>query len=123
MIEVVGIGNPIMDFLVHTNKIPATNGYSRMKEYSWQGGGKVPTALVTLGRLGVKTGIIGIVGADAFGRFSIEDFKRHNVDIQANSRPKRPDIILRMLVRTGNPGQKFYRAHPRIKKTDCRRSG
>ncbi|MGI6190037.1 MAG: carbohydrate kinase family protein [Caldicoprobacteraceae bacterium] len=80
MIEVVGIGNPIMDFLVHTNKIPATNGYSRMKEYSWQGGGKVPTALVTLGRLGVKTGIIGIVGADAFGRFSIEDFKRHNVD-------------------------------------------
>jgi len=80
MIEVIGIGNPIMDFLIHTNKIPMTNGFSRLKDYSWQGGGKVPSALVALGRLGVKTGIIGIVGDDAFGRFCIEDFKRHNVD-------------------------------------------
>ena len=76
MIEVVGIGNPIMDFLIHTNKIPVTNGVSRLMDYSWQGGGKVPSALVALGRLGVKTGIIGVVGDDAFGRFCIEDFKK-----------------------------------------------
>ena len=80
MIEVVGIGDPIMDFLIHTNRIPVTNGVSRLKDYSWQGGGKVPTALVALGILGVRTGIIGVVGADAFGRFCIDDFKRHNVD-------------------------------------------
>lgn len=80
MIEVVGIGNPVMDFLVHTNRIPTTNGVSVLEEYSWQGGGKVASALVALGRLGVETGIIGIVGSDAFGRFCIEDFKRHCVD-------------------------------------------
>lgn len=80
MIKVVGIGNPVMDFLIHTNKIPVTNGFSRLHDYSWQGGGKVASALVTLGRLGVKTGIVGIVGADVFGRFCIEDFQRHQVD-------------------------------------------
>ena len=80
MIKVVGIGNPVMDFLIHTKRIPVTNGVSGLEEYSWQGGGKVSSALVALGRLGVDTGIIGIVGADAFGRFCIEDFKKHQVD-------------------------------------------
>jgi len=80
MIKVVGIGAPVMDFLVHTNRIPATNSVSRLVEYSWQGGGKVPTALVTLGRLGIETGMVGVVGGDAFGRFLIEDFQRHKVD-------------------------------------------
>jgi len=80
VLKVIGIGNPVMDFLIHTNRIPKTNGVSRLEDYSWQGGGKVSSALVTLGRLGIKTGIIGVVGADAFGKFCIQDFKRHNVD-------------------------------------------
>ncbi|HHZ12638.1 MAG: carbohydrate kinase family protein [Caldicoprobacterales bacterium] len=81
MIKVVGIGNPVMDFLIHTRKIPKTNESCRLEEYSWQGGGKVPSALVALGRLGVKTGMVGVVGNDAFGRFLIDDFKRHDVDV------------------------------------------
>lgn len=69
-----------MDYLIHMNRIPVTNGVSRLKDYSWQGGGKVPSALVTLGRLGIQSGIIGVVGSDIFGRFCVEDFKRHLVD-------------------------------------------
>ncbi len=38
MIKVVGIGNPVMDFLIHTRKIPKTNESCRLEEYSWQGG-------------------------------------------------------------------------------------
>jgi len=79
-IEVVGIDNPIMDCLLSINKIPQSNGFERLLDYSWQGGGKVSTALVTLGRLGVRTGIIGVLGDDPFGRFCIRDFKNHMVD-------------------------------------------
>lgn len=78
--DVVGIDYPVMDFLVYTPKLPQTNGVSRIKEYSWQGGGKVSSALTALGRLGVKTGIVGVTGNDPYGRFCRDDFKRHGVD-------------------------------------------
>jgi sulfofructose kinase len=78
--DVVGIDNPVMDFLLHIDRIPRTNGFEKLKKYSFQGGGKISTALVTLGRLGIETGLIGVLGKDPFGAFCIEDFKRHNVD-------------------------------------------
>ncbi len=78
--DVVGIDNPIMDCLLSLNKIPASNSYERLDGYSWQGGGKVSTAFIALGRLGIETGIIGVIGNDPFGRFCIKDFQRHKVD-------------------------------------------
>ncbi len=78
--DVVGIDNPIMDCLLSLNKIPASNSYERLDGYSWQGGGKVSTAFIALGRLGIETGIIGVVGNDPFGKFCIKDFQRHHVD-------------------------------------------
>lgn len=78
--DVVGIDYPVMDFLIHTDRLPETDGFSRILDTSWQGGGKVATALVALGRLGIETGIIGMVGNDKFGRFLLDDFNRHDVD-------------------------------------------
>lgn len=78
--EVVGIDNPLMDCLLSLRRMPSSNEFVRLDEYSWQGGGKVSTAFVALGRLGVKTGIIGVIGDDTFGRFCIRDFHRHMVD-------------------------------------------
>ncbi len=78
--DVVGIDNPVLDLLLHIDKIPQTNSFERMRLYSFQGGGKVSTALVALGRLGAETGMIGAVGKDHFGDFCVNDFKRHNVD-------------------------------------------
>lgn len=80
-VDVVGIDDfPVVDFLMQTDRIPGTNEMADLHGYSWQGGGKVSTAIAALGRLGAKAGIAGIVGGDAFGRFCIEDFKRHGVD-------------------------------------------
>jgi sulfofructose kinase len=78
--DVVGIGFPCIDFLINVDQFPETNSAAILREFSWQGGGKVATALVTLGRLGVETGFAGVVGGDAFGTFLVEDFKRHGVD-------------------------------------------
>lgn len=78
--QVVGIDNPTVDFLVHVDKLPETNKGTKLVEYGWQGGGKVATALVTLGRLGVESGMIGVVGDDDFGLFCKKDFEMHSVD-------------------------------------------
>lgn len=80
MIEVVGIGTPVMDLLIHTQKVPSAEGLNLLEECSWQGGGKVTSALAALGRLGVETGIVGVIGGDWYGKFQLEDFKRHHVD-------------------------------------------
>ena len=59
MIKVVGIGNPVMDFLIHTRKIPKTNESCRLEEYSWQGVERSHLLWWPVGRLGVKTGMVG----------------------------------------------------------------
>lgn len=79
-VDVVGIDYPPMDLFAQIEKLPHTDEAIMMKDHCWQGGGNVCTAIAALGRFGVKAGMIGVVGRDAFGRFCMEDFKRHGVD-------------------------------------------
>ena len=80
-IDIVGIDDyPVVDLLISVDKLPTTDEMIFTKGQSWQCGGKVATAMATAGRLGAKTGIIGIVGMDNLGRFCKDDFKRHSVD-------------------------------------------
>lgn len=79
-IAVVGVDYPCMDYIVETEHLPATNDEVDIDRDSWQGGGMVATALVALGRLGVPTGMIGVVGSDGYGAFCVADLQRHDVD-------------------------------------------
>lgn len=79
-ITVVGIDYPCLDYIVGTDRLPPTNGEADIDCESWQGGGMVPTALVALGRLGVRSGLMGISGDDIYGRYCAADLERHNVD-------------------------------------------
>ncbi len=79
-LDIIGIENPVMDFNTLMEKMPERGGFAQLKEYSWQGGGNVGSALVAAARLGAKCGIVGIVGDDANGQFCIDDFKRHDID-------------------------------------------
>jgi sugar/nucleoside kinase (ribokinase family) len=78
--DVVGIGFPCIDFLINVDRFPVPNSYAMLQDFSWQGGGKVSTALVALGRLGIKTRLIAAMGDDVFAKFLIADFRRHGVD-------------------------------------------
>ena len=80
MFDVVGVGNPCVDENVSVNELPKPNHGSRMNQRTWQGGGLVPSGLVASSRLGAKCAIIGAVGDDLFGRFSLRDFKLHGID-------------------------------------------
>ena len=79
-IDVIGIGAPCVDLLLNIDHLPANDESIPIEEYSYQGGGKVATALVTLARLGNETGIIGEIGNDRFGEFIERDFQEHGVD-------------------------------------------
>ena len=70
-----------MDFLINIDKLPETNGSMRLLDSSWQGGGKVATAMIALARLGGRCGIIANLGGDLYSDAIVWDFKRHNVDI------------------------------------------
>ncbi|MCF8001376.1 MAG: hypothetical protein K9K76_05940 [Halanaerobiales bacterium] len=79
-LDVVGIGVPCVDLLFNIDHLPDKDESLPIQEYSYQGGGKVATALVTLARLGDKTGFLGKIGDDKFGKFVAKDFKEHGVD-------------------------------------------
>lgn len=79
-LDVIGLANPMQDLLVDLDKLPVTNQNMRLKEYCFQGGGNVTTALAAAGTLGLKASCVGVVGDDLFGYANIEDFKFNHVD-------------------------------------------
>jgi sulfofructose kinase len=79
-LKAIGIGNPVADLLINIDKLPGPDQAARLLEISYQFGGKVPTAMSALGRLGVHCGMIGVVGDDDEGRACIADFANQNVD-------------------------------------------
>ena len=82
MCDVIGIGRPFMDFLVNVPHLPREKDeLIPLLEMSWQGGGKVATALVAAAELGCKAAFFGIAGADVYGRFLKEDFIYYGVDV------------------------------------------
>ncbi|MCJ7666258.1 MAG: carbohydrate kinase family protein [Actinobacteria bacterium] len=79
--DVIGIENPVMDFLVQAKRLPSSNEVVPLEKVSWQGGGNVSSAIVAAARLGAVAGMIGVVVDDPYGYFCINDFKRHSIDV------------------------------------------
>ena len=81
MPDIIGLGTPIKDLLVAIDEMPPQDGAALARSFSSQGGGKVASAIVAAARLGMDTGMIAVLGDDAKGRFCVEDFRRHGVDV------------------------------------------
>lgn len=81
MPDVIGVGDLALDLVLEIDKIPGTDSFVPMLDSSMQGGGKVPTALVALSRLGVSAGLAASVGDDRYGRFCVDELKRSGVDV------------------------------------------
>ena len=79
--QVAGIDMPCIDLALSVDQFPKPNGGQQVNSASWQGGGKVATGMVAAARLGAKCAIMGAVGEDNYGKFCIEDFKAHGIDV------------------------------------------
>jgi sugar/nucleoside kinase (ribokinase family) len=80
MVDVVGLGQPVMDQLVNIPRFPSGNSGTRAEEIFHQGGGNVATAMAAAARLGAKAGMLAKIGGDAIGDFIIKDFNYNGVD-------------------------------------------
>ena len=79
--EAIFLEDPIMDLNLLIDELPETDGFAKLHDYSWQGGGNISSAAVAAARLGARTAVAGVIGNDAFGAFCKADFKRHGIDV------------------------------------------
>jgi len=79
--DIIGIENLILDFLVQIEALPTSNKSCPYQQASWQGGGNVASAMVAAARLGAEGGMIGFIGDDQYGKVCVNDFKRHGIDV------------------------------------------
>jgi len=77
---VIGLGSATLDHLQVVDVFPESNTKNSASHVDIQGGGSGMTALVTLSRLGVKTGAISCVGDDFIGKEIVRDLKSYGVD-------------------------------------------
>lgn len=80
MVDVVGLGHPVMDQLVNIPRLPSGNSGVRADEIFHQGGGNAASAMAAAARLGAKAGMIAKIGGDAIGDFIVKDFIYNGVD-------------------------------------------
>ncbi len=80
--DVVGVGDLCLDFTAATPRIPTTDMAAPLLYTTSQGGGKVPTALVALRRLGGSCTLFSTVGDDPAGRFCVQELRDAGVDVR-----------------------------------------
>lgn len=81
MFDIVGIDESVVDHIISIDRLPGRDEDIEMHGQSWQGGGKIATALAAASRLGASCGLMGINGDDTNADFIVEDMRRHGVDV------------------------------------------
>jgi sulfofructose kinase len=77
---VTGFGSAVLDVLMTTDKI-VLQGKNPVTHQMLQIGGVIPTALVVLTRLGIKTDLYSIIGDDMIGSTLLTILKNENVGV------------------------------------------
>jgi sulfofructose kinase len=112
---VVGLGTCAYDILAITPRMPTFDDVhmTPLKDLVYDGGGQVSTALVTLSRLGVRTGYLGVLGDDREGRFLVNLFVQGGVDITRLRLQKKPGTNICCLLVEETTGQRAILCHRR----------
>jgi len=106
-LDLIGFGSAIVDFA------PTNPGVrlSEVEGFIPSAGGAVANLLVASSRLGLRTGFVGCVGDDEFGRFILRDFEREGVDVSHVRKVKgvATGVAFYSLDKTGERHYVFYR--------------
>jgi ribokinase len=79
--ELITIGHVLADIRMFVNEFPKPDEEARTNALNVGGGGSAANVAVGASRLGVKSGFIGSIGFDTFGRVLLEEFEHEGVDI------------------------------------------
>ena len=78
--DCIGFGMNAVDYLSILDPYPDLDEKVEVIESSMQGGGPVPTAMVSLAKLGAKVAYIGKIGDDPEGRFVKAELEKEGVN-------------------------------------------
>jgi ribokinase len=79
-IDIIGLGEVVVDWVSRIPYFPKPDEKIDALSEDYFSGGVTANYLVAVSRLGIKTGFIGAVGDDYYGKFLIDDFNKENVD-------------------------------------------
>jgi len=79
--NLVTIGHILMDLRVQIDSLPRPDEEAKVRSLSFGGGGSAANVAVGASRVGLKSGFIGSLGFDTFGRVLLEELERDGVDI------------------------------------------
>lgn len=109
VLDLIGIGNPIKDLLMVVDVVPPADGGTHVRAISGQGGGNCPTAIVAAARQGIKCGAYGHVGDDAKGKFCIEDYERHGIDVShIITQEGKATLMVLAMAETSTQSRRFF---------------
>ncbi len=91
--DCLGLGIAPVDILMQLKDYPKAGGKADAEKTTIQGGGPIPTAMVTLARLGKKSALLSAVGDDVFGKFAIDELKNEKVDSSLIVIKKKPSAF------------------------------
>ncbi len=78
--DCLGFGICAADYLCIVPGYPKLDEKTEAVQFSYQGGGPVATAMVTLTRLGFSATYVGKIGNDSDGEFVLSQFEKEGVD-------------------------------------------
>ena len=82
MRKIVVIGSINTDMVVRSSQLPFPGQTLMGHSFQTTGGGKGANQAVAAARLGAEVSLIARIGDDAFGKMSIENFKKENINIE-----------------------------------------
>ncbi len=80
-LDVLAVGLNSIDLLAVIDGHPAANSKTQMLAYAELPGGQSASAAAAMARLGLKTGYIGRIGDDDFGRRGLASLRAENVEV------------------------------------------
>lgn len=81
MPDLITIGHVLTDIRVFVDEFPKPDEEAKTDKLSLGGGGSAANVAVGASRLGVKSGFIGTIGFDTFGRVLLQELEHEAVDV------------------------------------------
>lgn len=78
--DAAGFGTNAVDFLIVVPEYPEFDSKIRLTEYVQAAGGVTASAIIGIGRLGMKTVYAGRYGSDAMGKFGLQTLRDEGVN-------------------------------------------
>ncbi|RLI65714.1 MAG: hypothetical protein DRO67_02300 [Candidatus Asgardarchaeum californiense] len=107
-VDVVAIGNANIDLILLAEKFPKRDEKVIVREINETPGGSAGNFATGMSRLGVKTGFIGKIGDDEYGKKFIESLLAENIDVSQIKKVKEVRTGMTVIINTVRGGHVLY---------------